>query len=131
MRGKAFPCGRARVSANAFILADGTRVTLDNDSSLDVALASSRATCACHAAARSSRSPTRGSSSFRTLGAFIADWDGARSCVQNGPLRGPIKITASQEFGREELALIVDRFLIEYPDIEIALHLVDDVIDLV
>jgi DNA-binding transcriptional LysR family regulator len=62
---------------------------------------------------------------------LLADWDGAIALVQEGPLRGPIKSTAPLEFGREELAPIVDRFLAQHPEVMITLHLADDVIELV
>jgi DNA-binding transcriptional LysR family regulator len=62
---------------------------------------------------------------------LLADWDGAIALVQDGPLKGPIKITAPLEFGREELAPIVDRFLAQHPEVMITLHLADDVIELV
>ena len=72
----------------------------------------------------------RGSNSCQTR-RLLADWDGAIALVQDGPLKGPIKITAPLEFGREELAPIVDWFLVQHPEVMITLHLADDVIELV
>jgi len=62
---------------------------------------------------------------------ILADWDAAVGDVRNGPLRGPIKITASQEVGRVELAPIVDRFLVHHPAVTVTLHFSDHVVDLV
>lgn len=62
---------------------------------------------------------------------ILADWDAALGDAGNGPLRGPIKITAPQEVGRVELAPIVDRFLIDHPAVTITLHFSDNVVDLV
>ena len=61
----------------------------------------------------------------------LAHWNSAIEGVQEGPLRGPIKITAPLEFGREELAPIADRFQLLHPSTQIMLHLADDVIELV
>jgi len=62
---------------------------------------------------------------------ILADWDAAIADARNGPLRGPIKITAPQELGRVELVPIVDRFLLKNPAVTIALHFADNVLDLV
>jgi DNA-binding transcriptional LysR family regulator len=62
---------------------------------------------------------------------ILADWDAAAADARNGPLRGPIKITAPQELGRVELVPIVDRFLLKNPAVTITLHFADNVLDLV
>lgn len=62
---------------------------------------------------------------------ILADWDAAVADARNGPLRGPIKITAPQELGRVELVPIVDRFLLKHPAVTITLHFADNVLDLV
>ncbi len=62
---------------------------------------------------------------------LLADWDGAIAIAQDGPLKGPIKITAPLEFGREELAPIVDRFLVQHPEVTITLHMADHIVELV
>jgi DNA-binding transcriptional LysR family regulator len=62
---------------------------------------------------------------------ILADWDAAIAGAHHGPLQGPIKITAPQEFSRHGLGLIVDRFLLEHPALKITLHFADDVIELV
>jgi len=46
-------------------------------------------------------------------------------------LRGPIRMTATQDFGRTEVAPLIDRFLDLHPAVQIALHLSDGVVDLV
>jgi DNA-binding transcriptional LysR family regulator len=62
---------------------------------------------------------------------LLADWDASIAGVQDGPLRGPIRITATQDFGRCEVAPLIDRFLEVHPAVQIALHLSDGVVDLV
>lgn len=62
---------------------------------------------------------------------ILADWDAAVADARNGPLRGPIKITAPHELGRVELVPIVDRFLLKHPAVTITLHFADNVLDLV
>jgi DNA-binding transcriptional LysR family regulator len=62
---------------------------------------------------------------------LLADWDASIAGVQDGPLRGPIRITATQDFGRSEVAPLIDRFLEVHPAVQIALHLSDGVVDLV
>jgi Transcriptional regulator len=61
---------------------------------------------------------------------LLADWD-ASIVVQDGPLRGPIRMTATQDFGRTELAPLVDQFIELHPAVQITLHLSDGVVDLV
>src|SRR4030081_2602061 len=48
----------------------------------------------------------------RTL---LADWDASIAGVQDGPLRGPIRMTATQDFGWTEVAPLIDRFLDLHP----------------
>jgi DNA-binding transcriptional LysR family regulator len=62
---------------------------------------------------------------------LLAEWDAAVAGLKDGPLRGPIKVTAPQEFGRHEVAPLVDQFLMEHPEVDIALHLSDGVVELV
>jgi DNA-binding transcriptional LysR family regulator len=42
-----------------------------------------------------------------------------------------IRMTATQHFGRTEVAPLIDRFLDLHPAVQIALHLSDGVVDLV
>ena len=62
---------------------------------------------------------------------LLADWDASIAGVQDGPLRGPIRMTATQDFGRTEVAPLIDRFLDLHPAVQITLHLSDGVVDLV
>jgi DNA-binding transcriptional LysR family regulator len=62
---------------------------------------------------------------------LLADWDASIAGVQDGPLRGPIRMTATQDFGWTEVAPLIDRFLDLHPAVQIALHLSDGVVDLV
>lgn len=50
---------------------------------------------------------------------------------QNGPLRGTIRFTATNDFGRTRLPLIIDEFLELHPQIKVDLHLSDGVVDLI
>src|ERR1700675_5114917 len=68
---------------------------------------------------------------LRLLQKLLADWDASIAGVQDGPLRGPIRMTATQDFGRTEVAPLIDRFLDLHPAVQIALHLSDGVVDLV
>jgi DNA-binding transcriptional LysR family regulator len=51
---------------------------------------------------------------------LLADWDASIAGVQDGPLRGPIRMTATQHFGRTEVAPLIDRFLDLHPAVQIA-----------
>ncbi|SOE95172.1 transcriptional regulator, LysR family [Burkholderia sp. D7] len=62
---------------------------------------------------------------------LLADWDASIAGVQDGPLRGPIRMTATQDFGRTVVAPLIDRFLDLHPAVQITLHLSDGVVDLV
>lgn len=63
---------------------------------------------------------------------FLADWhssvDGIR---QSGPLKGPIRITATSDFGRLQLVPLIDRFMQLHPEIQVTVHLGDGVIDMI
>lgn len=63
---------------------------------------------------------------------FLAQWDGAIDEVrQSGPLQGPIRVTATSDFGRLQLAPVIDRFMQVHPGIQVVLHLGDGVIDMI
>ena len=62
---------------------------------------------------------------------LLADWDASIGGVKDGPLKGPIKITATQHFGREELVPLIDKFMTRHPGVQVSLLLSDGVIDLV
>ncbi|WP_313683659.1 LysR family transcriptional regulator [Pantoea sp.] len=47
-----------------------------------------------------------------------------------GPLRGEIRLTATNDFGRNTLAPLIDTFMQSNPEVRIALYLSDSVIDL-
>lgn len=48
-----------------------------------------------------------------------------------GPLEGQIRITATNDFGRNHLLDLIESFKSEHPGVSIALHLSDDVVDLI
>jgi DNA-binding transcriptional LysR family regulator len=62
---------------------------------------------------------------------LLADWDASIGGVKDGPLKGPIKITATQHFGREELVPLIDKFMARHTGVQVSLLLSDGVIDLV
>jgi DNA-binding transcriptional LysR family regulator len=52
------------------------------------------------------------------------------SLSDRGPLRGDIRVTATNDFGRNSLAPLIDDFLQRHPEVRIALSLSDSVMDL-
>lgn len=48
-----------------------------------------------------------------------------------GSLEGPIRLTATNDFGRNRLLDMIEEFKSEHPDVRIELHLSDDVLDLI
>lgn len=53
-------------------------------------------------------------------------WDATLGDLsQDGPLQGPIRITASNDFGRNSLLPIVDAFMAQHPDVKITVLLND------
>lgn len=63
---------------------------------------------------------------------LLADWDGAiEGMRQHGPLKGTIRMTATNDFGRQQLVPLIDRFMAVHPAIRVSLHLGDGVVDLI
>ncbi|MDR9751498.1 LysR family transcriptional regulator [Pseudomonas sp. SZMC_28357] len=63
---------------------------------------------------------------------LLADWDGSIDGIrQSGPLKGPIRMTATSDFGRRQLVPLVDQFMALHPQIQVTLHLGDGVVDLI
>lgn len=63
---------------------------------------------------------------------LLADWDDAIEGIgQHGPLKGPIRMTATNDFGSQQLVPLIDRFMAAHPAIQISLHLGDGVVDLI
>lgn len=55
-------------------------------------------------------------------------WDATLGDLsQEGPLQGPIRITASNDFGRNSLVAIIDAFMALHPEVKITLMLSDTV----
>jgi DNA-binding transcriptional LysR family regulator len=62
----------------------------------------------------------------------LADWDAAiLSLRDDGPLNGPIRLTASNDFGRARIVPLLDKFMTLNPQIQVSLLLTDGVVDLV
>jgi DNA-binding transcriptional LysR family regulator len=62
----------------------------------------------------------------------LADWDAAiLSLRDDGPLNGPIRLTASNDFGRARIVPLLDKFMTLHPQIQVSLLLTDGVVDLV
>ncbi|GGY53708.1 LysR family transcriptional regulator [Pseudoduganella albidiflava] len=63
---------------------------------------------------------------------IVAEWDGALSGLrQDGPLAGPIRVAATNDFGRIQLRPLLDGFQQRHPGIHITLLLSDSTIDVV
>lgn len=63
---------------------------------------------------------------------LLADWDTAVDGLhQHGPLKGPIYMTAPNDFGRNRLLSLIDEFMLLHPEVQIHLLLNDRVVDLV
>ncbi|MCA9620460.1 MAG: LysR family transcriptional regulator, partial [Myxococcales bacterium] len=62
----------------------------------------------------------------------IAELDAAmEGLTGHGPLRGRIRITATNDFGRATLCPFIHTFLAQHPDVVVDLLLTDDILDLV
>lgn len=63
---------------------------------------------------------------------IVTEWDAAvRGLRENGPLSGPIRITATNDFGRVRLRPLLDTFQERHPGIHVTLHLSDNAVDLI
>lgn len=62
---------------------------------------------------------------------IVSEWDAAMSGLrQDGPLIGPIRITATNDFGRTQLRPYLDAFQAQHPAVRIDLVLTDNMVDL-
>jgi DNA-binding transcriptional LysR family regulator len=57
--------------------------------------------------------------------------DAFEAVGESGPLKGPIKLTATHDFGRNHLVPLVDGFMKENPDVHVSMVFGDGVVDLV
>lgn len=57
--------------------------------------------------------------------------DAVEQVTETGPLRGPIRLTSINDFGRARLSGMIDGFLARHPKVRIDLSLDDEVIDLI
>ncbi|MBN3759319.1 LysR family transcriptional regulator [Burkholderia sp. Ac-20365] len=63
---------------------------------------------------------------------IIAEWDSTLAGLkQEGPLTGPIRVTATNDFGRVQLRPLLDRFQALHPAIHMSLLLSDSTVDLI
>lgn len=63
---------------------------------------------------------------------IVAEWDAAMSSLrEDGPLSGPIRVTATNDFGRTQLRPYLDAFQARHPDIHTTLLLSDSTVDLI
>lgn len=63
---------------------------------------------------------------------IVAEWDAAIAGMrEDGPLTGPIRVTATNDFGRSRLRLLLDEFQLRHPKVHISLMLSDNAIDLI
>lgn len=62
---------------------------------------------------------------------LLAEWEGAVSRLsEEGPLQGPIRITATNDFGRKTIVPLVDEFMAQHPGVSVTFLLGDGVMDL-
>lgn len=63
---------------------------------------------------------------------IVSDWDAAlRGVREDGPLAGPITVTATNDFGRFHVRPLLDRFQERYPGVHVTLLLNDSAVDLI
>lgn len=63
---------------------------------------------------------------------IVSEWDAVMQGLrEDGPLAGPIRITATNDFGRTQLRPLLDAFQRRYPDVHITLVLNDRPLDLI
>lgn len=63
---------------------------------------------------------------------ILAEWDAALSGLRDhGPLAGPIRVTATNDFGRTQLRPLLDQFLARHPGVQVSLMLSDSNADLI
>lgn len=63
---------------------------------------------------------------------IVSEWDAAMSGLhEDGPLSGPIRVTATNDFGRTQLRPVLDAFQARHPGVHISLVLSDSTIDLI
>lgn len=63
---------------------------------------------------------------------IVAEWDGAVLRLRHGnELSGPIKVTATNDFGRSQLRPLLDAFQRRYPKVHISLMLNDSMVNLI
>ncbi|MEB2847823.1 LysR family transcriptional regulator [Rhizobiales bacterium RZME27] len=62
---------------------------------------------------------------------IVAEWDAAMAGMrEDGSLTGPIRITATNDFGRSRLRPLLDEFQVRHPNVHISLMLSDNAVDL-
>ncbi|MFB4394217.1 MULTISPECIES: LysR substrate-binding domain-containing protein [unclassified Pseudomonas] len=63
---------------------------------------------------------------------IVAEWDAAiYSLRDNGPLTGPLRVTATNDFGRVHVRPLLDAFQQQHPGVHITLLLNDGALDLI
>jgi DNA-binding transcriptional LysR family regulator len=63
---------------------------------------------------------------------IVAEWDAAMAGMrEDGPLSGPVRITATNDFGRSRLRLLLDEFQMRHPKVHVSLLLSDNAIDII
>jgi DNA-binding transcriptional LysR family regulator len=63
---------------------------------------------------------------------IVSEWDAAISGLrEDGPLVGPIRVTATNDFGRTQLRLYLDAFQARHPGVHINLVLTDNTVDFI
>lgn len=63
---------------------------------------------------------------------IVGEWDGLLAGLkQDGPLSGPIRISATNDFGRKQLRPLLDAFQAQHPGLRLTLSFSDSTVDLI
>jgi DNA-binding transcriptional LysR family regulator len=63
---------------------------------------------------------------------IVEEWEAALANLkEDGPLKGPIRVTATNDFGRVQLRPLLDRFQALHPGVHMSLLLSDSTVDLI
>lgn len=63
---------------------------------------------------------------------IVSEWDAALHGLRQGSeLSGPIRVTATNDFGRSRLRPLLDAFQVRYPKVHVSLILSDNVVNLI
>ncbi|WAC64882.1 LysR substrate-binding domain-containing protein [Pseudoxanthomonas sp. SL93] len=63
---------------------------------------------------------------------IVADWDSSITGLrEDGPLSGPLRVTATNDFGRSTIRPLLDAFQAKHPGVQVTLLLSDEAVNLI